>query len=130
MKNETNHTHTPTCKKANGKQTQYDLDCKRCNKDSYDSVTALRPVAEKFFEAQHTPTSWIISENGERTRDLEEVAFYAGPNAAFIVRAVNAHQNLIDVMTEIIRWADTVDAPYKDRAISIMKQALAKAEGL
>ena len=41
--------HTPECRKANGSQTQFDLTCKRCNRDSYESVTALRPEAEKFY---------------------------------------------------------------------------------
>lgn len=51
--------HTPECLKATGKQTQFDLTCKRCNLDSYESVVALRPEAEKFYAKQgHTPGPW------------------------------------------------------------------------
>lgn len=40
------------------------------------------------------PPLWIKSVNGEETRKIAEVAFYAGPNEAYVLLALNSHEEL------------------------------------
>lgn len=49
--------------------------------------------------------------------------------AAFIVRAVNAHDELVAACQAAIKWSEDVPAPYRDwEFIQLAKAALAKAE--
>ncbi len=83
----------------------------------------------------HTPTPWIKLVMHEETRTPEEVASYAGPNAGYVLRAVNAHEELLKAMRKAIkrlRDGDGSDSffPEQDHeAIEIMEQAIAKGEG-
>lgn len=53
---------------------------------------------------KHTPKLWITNVLGNPTRTVDEVAFYAGPNAAFIVRAVNAYEEMLYALKYQILW--------------------------
>lgn len=51
---------------------------------------------------QHTPTPWYVyAGGGIRTMDEEYVPLFQAANAAFIVRAVNAHDDLVAALTRI-----------------------------
>lgn len=77
-----------------------------------------KEAAMETKEGTHTPTSWIKEVNGSTTRTLEEVAFYAGPNKALIVLAVNAHDALTrerDALREAAKYfRSLVDADLLD----------------
>lgn len=68
-----------------------------------------QPTAEEFVrqqtEVQHTPTPWKVVEGIEIWKDKTHIADCldgdTNDNAAFIVRAVNAHEELV----EAIQWA-------------------------
>ena len=93
---------------------------------------------EMYKLPQHSPTPWIVSVNGESTRDLEEVAYFAGPNRDYVIKAVNCHQELLEVLKRIDEFLDT-DADgtlhgstmYDDNVTfeKMVKHAIAKAEG-
>jgi hypothetical protein len=124
-------THKADCLKATGAQTQFDLSCNRCNKDSYDAVTALRPAAESWEKSEahgaqrHTPTPWTLGVAfphkvyAAMSPDyFEEIVACDGnapgeaeANAAFIVRAVNnigRYEQLERNLLEIIETEGSV----------------------
>lgn len=78
-----------------------------------------------FPKPHHTPT-WTKSVNGEATRTLEEVAVYAGPNDAFIVRAVNCHEELVK---ELKKAADMCRYDNVEKTVELWDALIAKAEG-
>lgn len=54
--------HDAMCLKNLGWITQFDLNCTRCNEDSYKAVTALRPEAEKYLHyfGKDTPLKYEL----------------------------------------------------------------------
>lgn len=50
-------------------------------------------------EAKHTP--WIKDVDGSQTRTIEEVAFFAGPNAPLVIRAVNSHEAILVALKDM-----------------------------
>lgn len=134
--------HTPNCKKATGQQTQFDLDCQRCNKDSYESVIALRPAAKKFFEsqAQHTPGPWEIKKSAIPGANYE-IWTELGRKAGYAYRQEEAR--LIAAAPELLEAAkmalETLDfwnnkkigggVKTSSPTVDALKAAIAKAEG-
>jgi hypothetical protein len=51
---------------------------------------------------EHIPTPWIKEVNGSSTRTPKEVAYYAGVNEDYVVRAVNSHEDLVDALRNLI----------------------------
>lgn len=105
------HTHKETCTTKN---------CKQLEKEGIDNANDYAP--------HHTPTpmGWVTSVMHESTRTLEEVAHFAGPNAGRVLRAVNSHQELVEIVKTVQRLA------YQRGSTELMqrcKQAIAKAEG-
>jgi hypothetical protein len=89
--------------------------------------------------AQHTPTPWYewnlgIGDNGQGpfTYPLGTDPDIATANAAFIVRSVNAHDDLVaaakDALESLLRLPN-VDAAYRVTCIGQLETAIAKAEG-
>jgi len=98
-------------------------------------------------EAEHTPTPWQISKvefekdewsklhNQKQTcvskgRDILAIVYgpedEEQPNAAFIVRAVNAYEKLLEACKYISDMEINLNEDY---AIKMAKQAIAKATG-
>lgn len=92
--------------------------------------------------SEHTPTPWcaVKYESGwaligptsdDKIARVEKTNGHA--NAAFIVRAVNAHEELLAALKETLselRWTSkNGQFPGMDGTIKIAKQAIAKAEG-
>ena len=50
-------------------------------------------------------------------------------NAAFIVKAVNSHELLVEACKEAIKWLQYGQNPNKHRASTILEEALKQAEG-
>lgn len=75
---------------------------------------------------QHTPTSLLISE-----RQLVETLLYTKAEAAFICRAVNAHEELMELLKRcratFVNHEDNFDVGDCGRVREI-DQAIAKAE--
>jgi hypothetical protein len=101
------------------------------------------------MDSRHTPTPWSLNEQTVKSPPYElTVAFCGGAagcsgtdgriitrqeaeaNAALIVRAVNAHDDLVAALRNLISMADffMTDAPQRV-AIEEAQAALAKAEG-
>lgn len=74
---------------------------------------------------QHTPTHWIKQVMHEVTRTPEEVASFAGPNAGYVLRAVNSYEELL-TLAKIAR----AEARRKndDAFVKLADEAIAKAE--
>lgn len=138
--------HTKICKKTSGKQTQFDLDCERCNKDSYNAITALRPEAIKA-EGGHTPIPWKVQIDSEypddiqgiytadgKTRIVETDSGYYPPKLAdanFICTAVNAYERDQEIKKELFEClleAISMTGTEYPETIKRWKQAIAKAE--
>jgi hypothetical protein len=94
--------------------------------------------------AQHTPAPWAvgkidgtcifaISQDGKRTSVADT---WHEDNAAMIVKAVNAHQVLVDALTEIKGWTNASltfgsDGNYRSTVRDVLvraSQALTAAE--
>ena len=93
----------------------------------------LRPEINCNCEPQHTPTPWIKSVMHEATRTPEEVAFFAGPNAGYVLRAVNSHEEMIEALKlaydELKREAKTTGAHFMNELTTKIDAVIAKAEG-
>lgn len=117
-------------------------------KEGFETTNAVDPSAEI---AAHTPTPWFyrakIFNNGENTDALGSIRGPASDNdpwfiatvehmpgaeanAAFIVRAVNAHEDLVAALrlacTQAVRDANW-DKPPQSKWYYAAKAALAKA---
>lgn len=95
--------------------------------------------------SKHTPTPWKMVDKGLVKGKLEFDLYYNAPNgscclgairvpeeanAAFIVRACNSHDELLEAFKKI---ADSCEILFKqngfDFHLSFLKDAIAKAEG-
>jgi hypothetical protein len=101
------------------------------------------------IKPQHTPMPWEAHEDWDKTVELfggdppdkfkNITHILSWEDAAFIVRAVNAHEALIEAMRSAIRALEAVnDYPVQncsghtstmDCVADDLKQAIAKAEG-
>ena len=79
----------------------------------------------------HTPTPWKVGEEYEILGPNEKVVattYHNRPeveaNAAFIVRAVNAHEELLEALRYVVDSGESYE-----RVQEIAVQAIAKAEG-
>lgn len=94
------------------------------------------------MNTKHTPTPWFIEKDepdcivfnaGDEVGDDDSQYIDANTpaNAAFIVRSVTAHDDLVDALSELVRYVGAVcfadDAGVK--AISNASRALRKARG-
>lgn len=80
----------------------------------------------------HTPTPWVF--NGESIIDAKGNSAMTKANAAFIVRAVNAHEELlVAIKTLTAITYDTVNYDQNDadtvKAVEMAENAIARAEG-
>lgn len=95
-------------------------------------------------EARHTQTPWemkpgtwvIRGEDKIGVCEMQRTGFpeQASKNAALIIRAVNAHQELIDSVNELRkalepRWMRTGCNSTEEKALARVRLAIAKAEG-
>jgi hypothetical protein len=63
----------------------------------------------------HTQTmGWIESLMHEKTRTLKEVAYYAGPNAGRVIRAVNCHEELVGRLHTLIASLESIAINIKE----------------
>jgi len=92
-----------------------EVTCGRCKK----TITEANPEMQTT-PVPHTPTPWTVDMIAHAT---DEMARSGRPNerAAFIVRAVNAHEELLEALREI-KMRGGVDG-------EIARKAIAKAEG-
>lgn len=95
----------------------------------------------------HTPTPWraivpagnftkytlVATEAGQPFRHGDEIADVMDEaNAAFIVRAVNAHEDFIDACEKVIkvlRLGIAIDSSDLDTMAELLETVVAKAEG-
>lgn len=86
----------------------------------------------------HTPTPWTTfqsqGENGAITDGNGNVIAegLTEENAAFIVRAVNSHEALLEaakVLVNSIKWSGDINQVNLAPKISVLRAAIAKAEG-
>lgn len=108
----------------------------------------LSPQHADASSASHTPTPWslnlwtvgrvTIHSNAQGDMQVCEMSQVHGPgtqtaNAAFIVRAVNAHETLINTLSQCKGYFDMQMKHLPTEATKIMLndivQAIAKAEG-
>lgn len=90
---------------------------------------------EMNTEQPHTPTPWHIDDRKQYGRDAKgKILFvtYDGDedeaNAAFIVRAVNAHEDLIHAVENLL-WKANQNQRLSNDDINMAAYALAKAKG-
>lgn len=103
-------------------------------------------LIDRAVSAQHTPTPWIHQDQGmdsytciyDTRKQQGKIANVFGDginealaNAAFIVSAVNAHQELVRRLDVLLKALDKFDPAMKYVLTERMnaKDALAKAEG-
>ena len=94
----------------------------------------------------HTPTPWIVSEDGATIKSkwitsfgtpimVAELSGYIignrvqKANAEFIVRAVNAHEELVEALTLVFHQAENFEQKAFDMWLEDARAALAKAKG-
>lgn len=78
---------------------------------------------------KHTPTPWKHDKRGGQVRSQDDapIATASYPNAAFIVRAVNAHEELLN---EVRSYLNDCENIFKlQETASRLKKVIAKAEG-
>jgi hypothetical protein len=84
----------------------------------------------------HTPTPWLSQYNGENWHITDGHSFVASlcgnskidaTNAAFIVRAVNSHESLVNACGELLGLCSSNG--INDSRMDIARKAIAKAEG-
>jgi len=111
-------------------QHTFDALCEKCG-----------GVCKNYPASSHTPTPWGWESLENRVR-IEGNGYCVAimqkgmdrqtteANAAFIVRAVNSHEELLDVMRFIIEMNEKTGAERNmPVAIRLAKKAIAKAEG-
>jgi hypothetical protein len=88
-------------------------------------------------ETKHTPTPWhragdyIVSEDEIAVAEITNPCLASqteDANAAFIVRAVNAHEALVRALRELIEAAEEDGRPDRP-CVRVARAALALAEG-
>ncbi len=84
--------------------------------------------------AAHTPTPWTIDARGSVTSEDKQNVIMIQPSfaldfndAAFIVRAVNSHEEMLSVLKEIKKIIHLQD--FYSEFLSVVDKAIAKAEG-
>ncbi len=102
--------------------------------------TNKKKQSEAREHSDHTPTPWETDWSGQIRQAGGEELFIADfgpnePNAAFIVRAVNSHEELLaaarkafDVLREASFVSGLIESQYDD-ALKSVGEAIAKAEG-
>ena len=111
----------------------------RCNncyaiyiEDEHESITqCLQCKTDKYLmelgeeSKGHTPTPWEVTESGltlANDKRIGDLNSFIGPNAEFIVRAVNSYQPLIDAVKDI-RYAFYVENSSKKLKEAMIKHA-------
>lgn len=76
------------------------------------------------IEENHTKTLWVK----DGTRTIEEVAYYAGPNEQFVIRACNCHDELVAVCREALKHLEynAHNPKLQNKIKDILKNAEAK----
>lgn len=108
----------------------------QCAIDSYGRKTMCAAHSGRLAEPKHTPTPWkvkgnlntIEGANGLTVCDLRSNTVDADADAAFIVRAVNAHEELVNHLKV---WMSRVKATDRE-TLSLMEASLRvidRAEG-
>lgn len=82
----------------------------------------------------HTPTPWDVDIMGYLRGPSNENILEVKENAAFIVKAVNCHEELLAACKSILWWINQEKVPYlmdtDDNPGEKIRQALAKVEAL
>ena len=91
--------------------------------------------------SKHTPGPWVAdfeyTDKGSKARVFRNAAYqYAlteygtmsDEDAAFIVRAVNAHEGLVRELENVLSWALTEQAPLRPNEIESIRAALSAAK--
>ncbi len=105
------------------------IDC-GCEKDVFACQTHVHP--------KHTPVPWRVAPDepmivetiaGKEIADcsLRNASFPSVENAAFIVRAVNAHEELVKALQGMMEWARRVKSINPGNEILNASNALLKA---
>jgi hypothetical protein len=114
--------------------------CPHCKKgetmNSFDNENYHKDILAERESNQppHTPTPWNYDDENGRVYDNEAGELVAVcdfvPDAAFIVKAVNSHEELVDTLRFILEM-DAKQGADRNMpvAIRLAKQVLAKAEG-
>lgn len=132
-------------------QKRYVCGCIANQWRSADNCTNLKGhgLFAEDFKSQHTPTPWTFIMAGEdKTQvliDSEEKLVLHGSscasmskkeakaNAAFIVKAVNSHEALLNgaqkALEELSNWVEGQNGYEPENAIVYLKKAIAQAEG-
>lgn len=89
----------------------------------------------------HTPTPWKVDIRGFIFSDAKDCVVAVGPtndkgaykhNAAFIVRAVNCHEELVECLKKLVSDMNSgmsLPSPTVEYEIKLALKAIAKAEG-
>jgi hypothetical protein len=82
----------------------------------------------KMNESNHTPTPWNVRTDANEFALIGKGPTYIGfiekdrheaeANAAFIVRAVNCHDELVAMVDELLAWAKSVEGQAVSRGIT------------
>lgn len=76
---------------------------------------------------------YFLNSKGRAFARIVSLRHDGGTNAAFIVRAVNAHDELVSACKSVSEWAsepgDHGGNPYCKQFVKLAEAALAKAEG-
>lgn len=102
----------------------------------YKDCKELQPMVGKdegyvcicFDKPQHTPTPWSVDALGYLRGPDSENILEVKENAAFIVRAVNSHEELVQLLRRI-REFDRHTPLLGTDMVQDIERAIAKAEG-
>lgn len=107
-------------------------------------TTESTRLIQESAQGQHTPTPWYAKGFAIFSKECDELAtlncgyhekgigqgMYQEANAAFIVRAVNAHEELLGELISLVAWVeeDPERAESLARQLNNARAAIAKAE--
>lgn len=130
--------HTEDCMDANDDTSVFKGKCICVMSDAEVLRANIDAVDGPRSQPTHTPTPWhvnyheIVAANHTRPCHMSTSLNMFAPgeseaNAAFIVRAVNCHQELIDTLKDLAHYChDQIDETGLQERV---RQAIAKAEG-
>lgn len=132
-------------------KTKKGITCEACNVKDMDHHQAMEHLGHDYKEPQHTPTPWHFEKGRFNSDDLSDshigsivsekdfiLAAINGDagsseeveaNAAFIVRAVNAHEELLEAAKIGLRYMKPEEKVIYGVDKKIVERAIAKAEG-
>jgi len=110
--------------------------CDKCGDGKrYSTSASFQKHIDTHSKPQHTPTPWKHDKRGGDIRNKEGMLIASGfryENAAFIARAVNAHEEMLNALKLALKTMYANPDANMDMITgcsTTIKQAIAKAEG-